>query len=447
MGKTKVFLKDPKSLFRFEEARAEKLPELVILLQRQTRGAFARKAYKRLKAAVTVQKHFKAWSARVAWEQKKSSIVIQKKFFGALAKRWFVQEVEPKFGDLEHHPKLGKGVKIAAPSSTLKNAYNLIKEAAVWWRIHKMVSKLSASEMTEMRAKVAAYDVFHNQKPWDPSLRYTVTHYVEREADDARKAALTKNSTGLYGTGDSRIIFSTDVLKVHHTSVTDLRSLIVTDNHIIKADYATFKIHKTPVPLSKVTGISLSKHADTLLVIQMEAPERDIVVLLNAASLKDKKELSCQNDRLHQLVMVLRKRVGEIKGSEPPVLFQENSIVYNNTRTEKKPAAPQSTVSFQEDSGATGAWPLTRWTKGPKNNNTVRYPKSNDMLVAPGGFNFQAMSPRPSSPRGSSIHRGNSSKKLTGRSSSRRSNKGSRIHNEKKGGSGLARMPADAADA
>ena len=71
-----------------------------------------------------------------------------------MAKRWFQTDVHPKYGDIEHHPKLGKGIKVQRPSTTLVPAFKLLKDAAFWWRIHMMVSKFSQADLTELRAKI-----------------------------------------------------------------------------------------------------------------------------------------------------------------------------------------------------------------------------------------------------------------------------------------------------
>lgn len=69
-GLTKIFIKSPKTVFELENKRAEKIPQIVIYLQKFWRGALARRYYARLKAAnqicIYYKRHLTFLSAPVA---------------------------------------------------------------------------------------------------------------------------------------------------------------------------------------------------------------------------------------------------------------------------------------------------------------------------------------------------------------------------------------------
>ena len=43
---------------------------------------------------------------------------------------------------------------------------NKLKKVYALWRARKMITPLSSDDRDELRTKVAAYDIFHGQKPW-----------------------------------------------------------------------------------------------------------------------------------------------------------------------------------------------------------------------------------------------------------------------------------------
>ena len=63
-GKTKVFLRSPKTIFELEKRREEKIPDIVVFLQKVWRGTLARRSYKKLKAANTIFKFYRFYHAR-----------------------------------------------------------------------------------------------------------------------------------------------------------------------------------------------------------------------------------------------------------------------------------------------------------------------------------------------------------------------------------------------
>lgn len=63
-GLSKIFIKSPKTVFELENRRTERIPQIVIYLQKFWRGALARKYYKKLKAANKIAIAYKKFKAR-----------------------------------------------------------------------------------------------------------------------------------------------------------------------------------------------------------------------------------------------------------------------------------------------------------------------------------------------------------------------------------------------
>ena len=63
-GSTKLFIKSPQTVFALENTRTNRIPQLVIYLQKFWRGALARKYYKRLRAAHVISMAYKRYKVR-----------------------------------------------------------------------------------------------------------------------------------------------------------------------------------------------------------------------------------------------------------------------------------------------------------------------------------------------------------------------------------------------
>lgn len=63
-GHTKIFIRSPRTLFELEQARAKLIPGIVILLQKQWRGAICRRRYKKMLAALTIMHHYRMYKMR-----------------------------------------------------------------------------------------------------------------------------------------------------------------------------------------------------------------------------------------------------------------------------------------------------------------------------------------------------------------------------------------------
>ncbi|KAK6020552.1 hypothetical protein OSTOST_13792 [Ostertagia ostertagi] len=62
--KQQVFIRSPQTVFRLEELRSEKLPTVVIYLQKMLRGALARRRYKQTKAVYKIMATYKRYKLR-----------------------------------------------------------------------------------------------------------------------------------------------------------------------------------------------------------------------------------------------------------------------------------------------------------------------------------------------------------------------------------------------
>jgi len=81
LGKTKVFIRSPKTLVVFEEAREKIFPKMALMIQKHWKGYKARKNWQKLRAAIKVQLKWRSYMS------KKYFIVLFKTFAVRFIKR------------------------------------------------------------------------------------------------------------------------------------------------------------------------------------------------------------------------------------------------------------------------------------------------------------------------------------------------------------------------
>jgi myosin-1 len=420
LGKTKVFLKDPKTLFSLEDARQAALPALVARLQAQWRGVKprdhfiknraaiyvqrhlrawqARELYKRNIAAVQVQKHVRAKAARQDYARLKATFVIQRYarmwkekthyeevkdkwakekagkylhglFYRVMARRYFVDKVYKKFKDARNDPKLGIDFHWPKPSPSLANSQKHLRAIFETWRAHTLIKRVPASDRPELDDKMAAYDMFHNVRPWAPGHRYNKTNYLA--LDDAARA----------GKIPSDVKFAFDANKVNTSSKLDPRVIAVSGDgkQLLKFDAKSMKPKDTQ-ELSALTEVVVSRHADSTVILKFSDPEKDLMLFMTPS-----------DDRLNHFVYWLQKHCGATDGlTKPKVTFVAANGTADAANARPKPTTVSVTFAKDTLEVAPGTevdpWPKARFTKGAKNANTVHYPEKHPKLAYPGDF-------------------------------------------------------------
>lgn len=94
LGKTKIFIRNPRTLFFFEEQREKALPAIVVKMQAVWRGYRERRKYNKKKAALRILRAMRWWKAN----------------------KWFIQ-VHAAFKNVKTDPKLGKDIAVRHKSN------------------------------------------------------------------------------------------------------------------------------------------------------------------------------------------------------------------------------------------------------------------------------------------------------------------------------------------
>ncbi|KNC51360.1 myosin-Id [Thecamonas trahens ATCC 50062] len=311
MGKTKVFIKDAKLFLYLETTRAQVMPDIAIIIQKNWRAFATRRWY---------LSHREELRRKLKFTRAAATIV---RAYINYRCRNDVFAVWQAFGSAASDPYFGKYTRWPEPWGRFSEAFAYFYQIWHKWWAYKMVTSLNPEEQYRMRQKILAMDLFSGKKPWSPGRSFDA-NYLESDPDFVHAVQL------LFQTyGDTRVAYAARVVKINPKLKPQVRVLIVTDRSIYKYDPEKYVIKKEPSPISQVKEVAVSPAADTVVVIRMESPLRDFVVDVGLSG----------QEHVSELVTVLYESLDQ-SGKVMPVKF-EQALRFNNSRVAdpKNPSA------------------------------------------------------------------------------------------------------------
>ncbi|NWI18570.1 MYO1G protein, partial [Crypturellus soui] len=143
-GHTKVFIRTPRTLFSLEQARAQLIPIIVLLLQKAWRGALARRRCRYLRAAYAIMGYYKRHKVKS-----------------------YLRELARRFQGVRAMADYGKSVAWPTPPAVLARFQEDTQRLFRRWRARQIVKNIPPSDMAQLRAKVAAFGALHGlRKDW-----------------------------------------------------------------------------------------------------------------------------------------------------------------------------------------------------------------------------------------------------------------------------------------
>uniref|UniRef100_A0A672GZ88 Unconventional myosin-Id n=1 Tax=Salarias fasciatus TaxID=181472 RepID=A0A672GZ88_SALFA len=272
-GKTKVFIRTPRTLFSLEEQRADMVQRIVLFLQKVWRGTIARMRYRRMKAALTILQAYRRYKVKS-----------------------YIREVIRRFKNVRSMKDYGRHVKWPTPPKVLQRV--CVCASCRWWA-WTLIKGLSPEEALQVRAKVACLEALKGHRADMGLQRAWEGNYLVSGPD-----ALQQNRQKLKDKF-MRVLFSCNVRKINRFHKAENRTLLITDRHLYKMDpLKQYKPMKS-IPLYNVTGLSVSPGKDQLVVLHTR-DSRDLVVCLQGMQ-------PAGDSRVGELV-------GELSGTEPEAL-------------------------------------------------------------------------------------------------------------------------------
>jgi len=277
-------------------------------------------------------------------------------------KRTFVNTLIPTFHEhKELDVNFGKNLPFPHPISLdLKSAFPVLKKIAHAHWGHIRILSLTPEEHALMRQKITALNLFSGKKPWTCNRKF-IADYMDLDSNPLRPrfAAAVQDMFQKYG--DSAINFADDCIKVNRAGKSQHQVIIVTDHNVYKYTVKGYKIIKVGIPIIKIKAIHMSPHLDSFVVIEFEAPARDMVLDLGTH----------ECERVSELVTVIYTLVRELTEKEIPVTYGK-SIVYNNNRLPDKPGIDY-TLTFQPANDPKVLPGQCQWKKTSNNTAVILY--------------------------------------------------------------------------
>uniref|UniRef100_A0A3P8XUN0 Unconventional myosin-Id n=1 Tax=Esox lucius TaxID=8010 RepID=A0A3P8XUN0_ESOLU len=251
-GKTKVFIRTPRTLFSLEEQRAEMVGRIVLFLQKVWRGTIARMRYRRMRAALVILRAYRRFKVKS-----------------------YVRDVNRRFKSVRSMKDRGRSIKWPTPPKVLCSC-GCFHAASRWWA-WTLIKDLTPEEKLQIKAKVATLEALKGQRPdlglqrsWEGNYLVSWTRYQGSgllEGLEVRKDKFM------------RVLFSCNVRKINRFHKAEDRAIFITDRHLYKMDPVKQYKPMKNIPLYNVTGVSVSPGKDQLVVFHTK-DSRDLVVCL-----------------------------------------------------------------------------------------------------------------------------------------------------------------------
>ncbi|KAM9308098.1 unconventional myosin-Ig-like [Gastrophryne carolinensis] len=276
-GYTKVFIRTPKTLFSLEHERQQLIPIIVLLIQKVWRGTLARWRFRRLKAIYMIMSYYK-------WYKVRSHLL----------------EVVRRLENVRDMPDYGKSVEWPDPPAVLEEFQNICYKLFKRWRAGKVVKNIPPSDMLQIQLKVCAMEALQDLRKDVGYQRSWGYNYLACEGDNPSGAVSFSRSLQALRKkdGHSSVLFSGHIRKVNCFNKTKDRGLLITDHHLYRLDpKKAYKVLKC-LPLSMVTGMSVTSGHDQLIVLHTQK-HNDMAFCLQSAG-------TFGESRVGELVGILR---------------------------------------------------------------------------------------------------------------------------------------------
>ena len=277
-GATKLFVKEPNTLYFLEEKREEAIPLLVAKIQAFWRGVLARRYVKRLRAAIKIKRCWRGHHARK-----------------------LMVNIEAACAGVGDSADFGKSIVWPEPLGKLGALVALMQLVHRRWRAKKVVAQYDADQTADMLTKVKAYELVGGKRAhWGCEVKWEGNYMVKHEQSAKFGDGVLKLFIKY---GCTVVKFASMIHLLNQKGKNEERCLCVTDKHIYILDPKSFKMKtKTPTEFSSVSGFALSKGEDQACVIRI-SDGNDLVIGLSGDGLSAE----------------LIARVSELVGKDLPV--------------------------------------------------------------------------------------------------------------------------------
>ncbi|XP_058387606.1 unconventional myosin-Ih isoform X1 [Diceros bicornis minor] len=275
LGRTKIFIRFPRTLFATEDAFEFSKHQLVARIQAIYKGCLERRAFvKRKQAAIKLEAYWRGALARKEAKRRKWAVQIIRKFIGG-----FIHRNEPVCADnkefivfvrknyilnLRYHvPKNVLDKSWLTPPGILENASDLLRKMCTRNLVRKYCRGITAERRALMQQKVVTSEIFRGKKEgYAESLNQPFANSRIDEGDINPKV--------LQLLSNEKIQYGIPVIKYDRKGFkARQRQLLLTQKAAYVVEHAKIK---QKIEYSTLKGVSTSNLSDRILVMHV-SPE------------------------------------------------------------------------------------------------------------------------------------------------------------------------------
>nr|XP_023502733.1 unconventional myosin-Ih isoform X1 [Equus caballus] len=275
LGRTKIFIRFPRTLFATEDAFEFSKHQLVARIQATYKGCLERRAYlKKRQAAIKLEAHWRGALARKEAKRRKWAVQIIRKFIAGFINRnkplcpeneEFIVFVRKNYIlNLRYHvPKSVLDKSWLMPPGILENASDLLRKMCMRNLVRKYCRGITAERKALMRQKVVTSEIFRGKKEgYAESLNQPFANSRIDEGDINPKV--------LQLISHEKIQYGIPVIKYDRKGFkARQRQLILTQRAAYVVELAKIK---QKIEYSALKGVSTSSLSDGILVMHV-SPE------------------------------------------------------------------------------------------------------------------------------------------------------------------------------
>uniref|UniRef100_A0A8C3HJL3 Unconventional myosin-Ia n=1 Tax=Chrysemys picta bellii TaxID=8478 RepID=A0A8C3HJL3_CHRPI len=277
-GRTKIFIRTPRTVFDLEDRRRQRMADLASLIQATYRGWRCRTHYQQMrKSQIVISAWFRGQAQKKRFEQmKRSTLLIQ-----AWIRGWKVRghlersAFSPPVFSVPRRPKLQKfflGLRNnlpplvvtdrswpAAPYKFLANTNEELKKIFYPWKCKTYRDRLTPQRKALLQDKLCASELFKDKKT------------LLQQSFQGEYLGLQKNPKyrALHTAAEGKLVLADTVRKVNRANGKAVpRLFLLTKNHIILADPKAAQ-PKTVVSLSDIRSVSVTRFSDGFFVLHL----------------------------------------------------------------------------------------------------------------------------------------------------------------------------------
>uniref|UniRef100_A0A670YJ98 Myosin IB n=1 Tax=Pseudonaja textilis TaxID=8673 RepID=A0A670YJ98_PSETE len=261
LGRSKIFIRNPRTLFKLEDLRKQRLEDLATLIQKIYRGWKCRTYFLLMKKSqIVISAWYRKYAQQKKYQQiKRSAIIVQSYIRGWKIQKYFL-EMKNKMPSLSPIDKNWP----ARPYLFLDLTHKELKRIFHLWRCKKYRDQFTDQKKLIYEEKLEASELFKDRKALYPASVGQPFQGAYLEISKNPKYKKLKDAA------EEKIIIAEVVNKVNRANgKCTARIFLLTKNNVLLADQKSGQI-KTEVPLGDVTKVSMSSQSDGFFAVHLK---------------------------------------------------------------------------------------------------------------------------------------------------------------------------------